>query len=313
MASVAYLFPGQGAQAVGMGKAFYDQFDEAKEIYKIAKRRLGRDIAALCFEGPPEDLTSTDTCQPALFATSLAAFAAIIRLVPASLTPLAAAGLSLGELTALAAAEAFSISDGFYLVQARGEAMAECAANSKGAMLAVIGLTGEAVEEICKTSGAWGANYNAQDQVVLSGTVQAIEDAEGLAKERGAKRAIRLEVAGAFHSPLMQPAADAFKKVLSTIELRPPKFPVISNVTGAPVEDPNEIRDLLVRQIVSPVRWESSMRHLIDAGLTHAIEFPPAKVLTAILRRIDRDITGIALNDPKDLDKLSDILTVPAN
>ncbi len=312
MAKVAYLFPGQGAQAVGMGKAFYDHSDSAKEIYRTAKRRLGRDIAALCFEGPPDALTNTDTCQPALFATSLAAFAAFTRLAPASLTPLAAAGLSLGELTALAAAEVFSISDGFYLVQARGEAMAECAANSKGAMLAVVGLSRDAVDDLCKESGAWGANYNTADQIVLSGTEEAIGKAEGLAKEKGAKRAIKLEVDGAFHSPLMQPAADAFKKALSAIELRPPTFPVISNVTGTPVEDPTEIRDLLVKQIVSPVFWESSMRGLIDAGLTHAIEFPPAKVLTAMLRRIDKTVTGIAVNDPKDLDRLSDILTVPA-
>ena len=156
MSRIVYLFPGQGAQAVGMGKALYDQFDEAKEVYRAAKRRLGKDIAALCFEGPPEALADTATCQPALFATSLAAYAVWQKLVPASVTPLAAAGLSLGELSALAAARVFSLEDGCYLVEARGHAMAECAAKSRGAMLAVIGLGAEAVEALCRDSGAWG-------------------------------------------------------------------------------------------------------------------------------------------------------------
>ena len=185
MSRIAYLLPGQGAQAVGMGKAFYDRFDEAKEVYKKANNRFGFDVTALCFEGPAEDLTKTEKCQPALFVTSLAAFAAFKRVAPASLIPVAAAGLSLGELSALAAAQAFSLEDGFYLVKARGEAMAECAAQNKGAMLAVIGLSNEAVAEICRASGATGANYNTQDQVVLSGTVESIGRAEALAKERG--------------------------------------------------------------------------------------------------------------------------------
>ncbi len=308
MTALAYLLPGQGAQAVGMGKAFYDQFDEAKTVYKSASKRLGFDIAALCFEGPAGDLTKTEKCQPALFVTSLAAFAAFKRVAPKSLTPVAAAGLSLGELTALAAAEAFSLEDGFYLVQARGEAMAECAAKSKGAMLAVIGLPAEAVEAICRASGASGANYNAQDQVVLSGTAEAIDRAEALAKAQGAKRAVKLDVAGAFHSPLMQPAADAFRQALAKVQLRAPSFPVISNVTGQPVQDPAQIRELLVKQIVSPVRWESSMRWAVKAGATQFIEFPPARVLTGLLRRIDSSVKGVAVDEPKDFEKLGDML-----
>lgn len=309
MSGIAYLFPGQGAQAVGMGKAFYDQFDEAKALYKTAGSKLGFDVAALCFEGPSEDLVKTEKCQPALFVTSLAAFAAFKRLVPKSFTPVGAAGLSLGELTALTAAEVFSVEDGCYLVQARGEAMAECAAHHQGAMLAVIGLSGEAIEEICRTSGAFGANYNAADQIVLSGTVEAIAQAETLAKSSGAKRAVKLDVAGAFHSPLMQSAADAFKRLLAKVPLRPPVFPVISNVTGKPVHDPDEIRELLIKQIVSPVLWEPSMRHLIQAGATHCIEFPPARILTGLLRRIDSSVKGIAVDEPKDFEKLEGLLT----
>lgn len=310
MSLLAYLFPGQGAQAVGMGRAFYDQFEEAKALYQLANRYLGFDVTALCFEGPPEALTSTDTCQPALFVTSLAAFAAFKRVSPKSFQPVAAAGLSLGELTALAAAEAFSVEDGCYLVKARGEAMAECAAHHPGAMLAVIGLSPEAIVAICKESGASGANYNAQDQVVLSGTVEAIERAEALATSQGAKRAIKLDVAGAFHSSLMQPAAEQFQRALAKISIRPPKFPVISNVTARPVDDPIQVQRLLVRQIVSPVLWEASMRSIIKAGATHFMEFPPARVLTGLLRRIDSNVKGVAIDEPKDFEKLTEAVRI---
>ena len=304
MSRLAYLFPGQGAQAVGMGKAFYDASDEAREIYRKANARLGFDVTALCFEGPPEELTKTEKCQPALFTTSLAAFAAFLRRAPASLQPVGGAGLSLGELTALAAAKAFSLEDGFYLIKARGEAMAACAVQSKGAMLALIGLPADEVEAVCRESGAWGANYNTPEQVVLSGAVEAIEKAESLAKARGAKRAIRLEVAGAFHSPLMQPAADAFKAALAKVELRAPVFPVISNAAAKPTQDPLQIRELLVKQIVSPVLWEPSMRALIQAGATATVEFPPSRVLTGMLRKIDGSVKGMTVDEPSDLEPL---------
>jgi len=290
-----------------MGKPFYDRYASSRDIYKRANTHLGFDVTALCFEGPQEELTQTEKCQAALFVTSIAAFAAFHEMAPAA-KPVGAAGLSLGELTALAAADALTFTDALYLVQARGGAMADCAAHHPGAMLAVIGLTGEAVQALCEESGASGANYNAPDQVVLSGTVEAIEQAERLARARGAKRAIRLEVAGAFHSSLMQPAANAFRQALAKVEIHPPSFPVISNVTGAPVQRPDEIRELLVKQITSPVLWEPSMRRLIQAGATHCIEFPPARVLTGLLRRIDPSVKGIAIDEPADLEKLSDLL-----
>lgn len=293
-----------------MGKAFYDQFEEAKAVYQTANRKLGFDVTALCFEGPAEDLTETEKCQPALFTTSMAAFAAFKRIAPASLTPVAAAGLSLGELTALAVAEAIALDEALYVVKARGEAMAECAANSKGAMLAVVGLTKEQIEPVCRQSGAWGANYNAADQIVLSGTVEAIAKAEELAKAAGAKRAVKLEVAGAFHSPLMQPAAEQCKAVLAKVAFRSPKFPVISNVTGRPIAEPEEIRNTLATQIVSPVLWEPSMRYVLGQGATHFIEFPPARVLTGLLRRIDSSAKGLTIDEPKDFEKLSDLITL---
>jgi [acyl-carrier-protein] S-malonyltransferase len=292
-----------------MGKLFYDQFDEARELYRQANLYLGFDVSALCFEGTAQELSKTEISQPALFVTSLAGLAAL-RKVTGALSPVAMAGLSLGELTALAAGEAFTFKDGCYLVKARGEAMAECATKSRGAMLAVIGMAPEAVEEMCRESGAWAANYNSPDQVVLSGTTEAIGKAEGLAKAKGAKRAIKLEVAGAFHSPLMQTAAEAFKQVLSKVTVSRPTFPIISNVTAKLVQDPQEICRLLVQQIVSPVRWDASMRELIRIGATHFIEFPPARVLTGLLRRIDKSAQGITIDEPKDFDQLTPLLGV---
>lgn len=303
VSTVAYLFPGQGAQAVGMGKAFYDRCAESRDLYKRANTHLGFDVTALCFEGPLEELTKTEKCQPALFVTSLASFAALHVLAPA-LKPVGAAGLSLGELTALAAADAFRFTDGLYLVQARAGAMAECAAQRQGTMLAVIGLSREVLEDVSRQAGVVVANVNAPDQLVLSGSIEGIGQAEGLVNAKGAKRAIRLEVAGAFHSPLMQPAADKFKQALSKVNVDPPTFPVISNVTGQPVSNPEAIRELLVRQIVSPVLWEPSMRRLFQDGATEFYEFPPAKVLTALLRKIDRSVKAITLDEPADFDTL---------
>ena len=301
MAGIAYLFPVQGAHAVGMGKAFYDAFSESKEIYKTANAVLGYDLAALCFEGPQEELTKTERCQPALFVTSLAGYAAF-RARARSHRPVGAAGLSLGELTALAAAEALAFKDGIYLVQARAEAMAQCALQHPGAMLAVIGLSRDAIDDICQSCGAVVANVNAPDQLVLSGTAASIDQAEPLAKAKGAKRAIRLEVSGAFHSPLMQPAVEEFRKALAKVRFAVPKFPIISNVTAQPVQSAEDIPQLLARQITSSVLWEPSMRHLIKGGATTFLEFPPARVLTGLLRRIDRAAKGLTLDAPADFE-----------
>lgn len=304
MVNVGVLLPGQGAQAVGMGKAFYDRFAEARECYQTANRLLGYDLTAMCFEGPVEALMKTETCQPALFVTSVAAYAGMMS-ASLGLRPVVAAGLSLGELSALAVAESLGFTDGVYLVQARAAAMAECAARNPGAMLAVIGLQQDVVDEACRgLEGVVAANYNAVDQVVLSGTVNGIERAEAVMKERGAKRVIRLDVSGAFHSPLMQPAADAVRQAIKKVTFKAPKFPVVSNVTAAPVNDPAKIPDILVKQIVSPVRWDASVRWMAGQGVAAFIELPPARVLTALVRRIDPSLKTTAIDSPDDLQKI---------
>ena len=304
MVKIGVLLPGQGAQAVGMGKAFYDRFAEARELYQTANRLLGYDLTAMCFEGPAEALTKTETCQPALFVTSVAAYAGMMSGSP-GLRPVVAAGLSLGELSALAVAESLGFADGVYVVQARAAAMAECAARNPGAMLAVVGLQQDVIDEACRgLDGVVAANYNAADQVVLSGTVEGITRAEAVMKERGAKRVIRLEVSGAFHSPLMQPAADAVRQAIKKVTFKAPKFPVVSNVTAAPVDDPAKIPEILVKQIVSPVRWDASVRWMAGQGAAAFVELPPARVLTALLRRIDPALKTTAVDSPDDLQQL---------
>ena len=213
----------------------------------------------------------------------------------------------------MAAAEAFRLNDALYLIQARAQAMAECAATSNGTMLAVVGLSREALEAVAREAGVVMANFNTPDQLVLSGRLAGIEQAEGLAKANGAKRAIKLDVAGAFHSPLMQAAADAFKRAIEKVVISPPKFSVISNVTGLPVTDPEHIRALLVKQITSSVLWEPSMRWLVRHGATTFIEFPPARVLTGLLRKIDPSVKGLPIDEPADFDKLSSVLSPHAS
>ncbi len=292
--NLVLLCPGQGAQHVGMGKSWHTASAAARDAYAIANDRMGLPLSTLCFEGPEEQLNKTDVAQAAIYATSVACCRALVeagRLDLAGLT--AAAGLSLGEYTALHLAGVFSYEDGLKLVQQRGRFMQEAAEQAGGSMVAVTGDVSEAkVNELCAAARGDGllepANFNSPMQVVVTGTAEACERAVAEAERMGL-RPTPLAVAGAFHSPLMQPAADRMAEALDAVDFAEPAVPVLSNVTGEPHEsDPAAIKQRLVEQIVQPVRWEQNVRWLVANVPGRYIEPAPGKVLTGLMRRIDK-------------------------
>ncbi|QHI69589.1 ACP S-malonyltransferase [Tichowtungia aerotolerans] len=296
----AILFPGQGSQSVGMGRDLYDAIPECKTLFDKANDVLGYDIAAICFDGPEDELKKSHNTQPAIFTVSAAAFEAMKIKKPTEFD--FAAGHSLGEWGALYAAGVISFEDTLNVLKARGEFIqAACDANP-GGMLAVIGLDGEPLEKIAAEAGVTMANINSPGQTVLSGTAEAIEKAAEACKEAGAKRALPLPVAGAFHSPLMQPAADQMAEMLADIEFSEPVMPVLSNVTGAPHESAAAIRANMVAQITGSVRWVECMQYLSAQGVTEAVECGPGKVLAGLMKRIDRNVAVSCIGTLADLD-----------
>lgn len=305
----ALFFPGQGAQFVGMGKELAETFPAAKARFEEADRILGFSISRLSWEGPAEALTRTEHCQPALYVTSLAALAALRSVMASraqrgeanSCEPVAAAGLSLGEYTALAAAGALSFEEGLRLVWLRGRAMEEASAAQPGTMASVLGLSLEQLEEICARTGAQIANINSPDQVVISGSPEKVKAASELAKQRGAKRTVNLEVGGAFHSRLMQPAADRLKVALQSVGIRPASLPVISNVTGAPHADAAQTARLLVEQLTQPVRWEACVRTLLQMRIRSFLEVGPGTVLKGLMRKIEPSAQVLSVGIPDEV------------
>jgi [acyl-carrier-protein] S-malonyltransferase len=290
----AFLFPGQGAQTVGMGRALMESTPQAKDVFVRAAQILGYDLLDICLNGPAEKLDSTVHSQPALFVTSLAALEWLKANKPDVYNSCqAAAGLSLGEYTALVFAGVMSFEDGLRVVQERGRAMQDASDAVKSGMVSILGLDADKIEKLCDDARAEGevlqiANYLCPGNIVVSGHKGACERVADLATKAGAMKTISLAVAGAFHTPLMQPAVERLKKALASVTLNQPRLPVISNVDAHPHDNPEEIRDLLVKQVVSPVQWESSIRKMLSHGHGPFWEIGPGRVLRGLLKRIDR-------------------------
>ncbi|MFO8008596.1 MAG: ACP S-malonyltransferase [Candidatus Brocadiia bacterium] len=303
MSSIALLFPGQGAQAVGMGKDLAEASPAAQAVFEMADAELGIALSRLCWDGPPEELSRSDMAQPAILTASVAALHAL-REAAGDLPPVAAgAGLSLGEYSALVAAGALAFRQAVKLVRARGQFMQDACEENPGTMYSILGMDDESVEQACADAGegVWPANYNCPGQLVISGRKSAAARAARLCEERGARRAIQLKVAGAFHTPLMQSAADRLAPELERTDFAEPEFPVVANVTARPVREPDEIRRLLVEQVVSPVRWADGMRRVISQGVDEFYEVGPGTVLQGLLRRIDRDQACRSVSDPEQV------------
>jgi len=307
MVKTALLFAGQGAQFVGMGKDLAEVHPTAKALFDRADEALGYGLSGICFSGPEEELVRTEHAQPAIYLVGWIALQ-LLREQSPSLAFDATAGLSLGEFTALAAADALGFEDGLRVVRRRGELMQEACDASAGGMAAIVGLDEEAVRVVCEQADVSLANLNCPGQIVVSGDADKMDAACEAAKAAGAKRAISLPVAGAYHSPLMQPAQAGLAEALAKVELREPSVPVYSNVTGQAHAGAGTIAGTMVEQVTSPVKWEACIRAMIADGVTRFIELGPGTALTGFMRRIDRGLEVLNVADNESLAKTAEAL-----
>ena len=312
MDKFALLFPGQGTQYVGMGEDLYRDYPAARSIFEQANDILDFDLAKLCFRGPGEELDLTHNAQPAVLTTSMACLEVLTQRVPVGRCRWeAVAGHSLGEYTALIAAGSLKFTSALRLVRKRGQFMKEASEENPGGMMAVVGLNRDQVENICREIREFVrvANLNCPGQIVVSGERKALLEMEKRAKEEGARKTVNLSVSGPFHSFLMKSAAEKLAREMETIEFRTPEIPFLSNVQGDFLSGPSEIRESLLRQVDSPVLWENSMRKILEKGTKTFLEIGPGRVLTSLLRRIDKTVTVYNIGDGKSLGKTVDLVT----
>jgi [acyl-carrier-protein] S-malonyltransferase len=303
---VAFCFPGQGSLEVGMGRDIANAVAAAMDVFRQGSEASGLDLERLCFEAPLEELVRTDVQQPALVATSLATLAALDA---RGLRPDYVIGHSVGEFTALAAANSLGIAESIGLVRERGLAMDEAARESNGSMAAILGLEDSVVEDLCSNiEGVWPANYNCPGQIVVSGTQAAVDELCAQAEDAGARRAVKLKVSGAFHSPLVARAADRLRPALERVRFRDPVAPFMSTVT-AKIEPAQRMAALLVEQLTAPVKFTQAARGLIDQGVKVFVEVGPGSVLSGLVKRIDRTVKSVSVNKLTDLQEVEETLS----
>ena len=305
MTKVAWVFPGQGSQTVGMGRDLYDNVPAAKAVFDEADKALGFSLTGLIFNGPEEDLRQTINAQPALVTAAIACLEAARALAGDKLpAPAFLAGHSLGEYTALAVAGVFDFPTAVKLARERGRLMHEAGQKVPGAMAAVLGLDQAKLAEVCEAAGVVMANINSPGQIVISGEVTAITKASALANEAGAKRVVPLQVSGAFHSPLMKPAVEGMRQYLEATTFKDPSVPVIANCTALPLMEGQEVKKELLAQLTSPVQWQKTVEYMAANGADTIIEIGPGKVLTGLVGRIDKNLKTINLNDLAGIEAL---------
>ncbi|MDY0189662.1 MAG: ACP S-malonyltransferase [Desulfuromonas sp.] len=304
---LAFIFPGQGAQHAGMGKELSDNFAAAREVFEEANDALGFDLAKMCYEGPDEQLKLTANTQPAILTMSVAALRVVQQ--ETELKPNFVAGHSLGEYSALVAANALSFADAVKLVRQRGTFMQQAVPVGSGAMAAILGIEADVLEKICAEAShgevVSAANYNSPGQIVIAGNTQAVDRAIKLATEQGARKAMMLPVSAPFHCALMDPAGAQLSQVLSTVSINQLSTPVVTNVEAVANSDSSKVKELLVTQVSAPVRWDSSVRYMLDNGVTNFIEIGPGRVLCGLIRRIERKAKIANVDDITSLKALS--------
>jgi [acyl-carrier-protein] S-malonyltransferase len=297
--NVAYVFPGQGAQWVGMGRDLCENFDAAKAVFEQADETLGFPLSQLCFDGPEDELWQTINAQPAIVAVSFACLKAVNDMGSSNQLPppTFVAGHSLGEYTALAAVGVLDFADAVYLARERGRLMHEAGLKQPGGMVAIIGLDETSLAEVCNQTGIRVANINCPGQLVISGDEENLTKAVDLAKSSGASRAIRLQVSGAFHTPLMQPAVDGMSEIIAGLSFRQPAVPIIGNTTAEPLTTGEQVKTELLKQLCNCVQWQRSIEYMVDKGASTFIEIGPGKVLTGLIKRINRDVKLINIGN----------------